>query len=163
MLSTSGIMKRTSISRKPRSCFLIIFCKCPKSHEVICLALTAAQDEHWPDAAEVMTCNAIWLVSWWQCYRLLHRCLRKSQLSPVCLGKCKSRRGKPRNWAKISRGSNVKSKFSRPEMSPKILTEMTFQDEWAAKVEWQSWKINLLNLTDQVSTLKSTTDAIQQE
>jgi len=65
----------------------------------------------------------------------LHRCLRKSQLSLVLLGKCKSKRGKHRNWTKIGRRNNLKSKISEPEMSPKIPGEMTFQDERAARVD----------------------------
>lgn len=127
-----------------------------------------AQDEHWADTAWVMKCNAIILVSWWQYYLMLHRCLRKSQLSMVLLGKYNSEKGKHRNWAKIGRGINLKSKFCELEMNPNILGEMSFRADWAARVNCWSfsrlrWKVNLLNLTDQVWTLSNTTHTINQE
>lgn len=156
-------MKRTSISRKPQSYFLIIFCNVWSP-----LRSCAQSWQH----SRGWTLNRRCLSDEMQCnttsvsLTLLSTVAQMSQEKPtfsVLLSKCKSKRGKHRNWAKIGSGSNLKSKFSEPGMSPKSLGEITFQAERAASVDWQSWKINLLNLTDQVSTLNSTTHAMYQE
>lgn len=96
---------------------------------------------------------------------MLHRWLRKSQLSLVLLGKCESKRGKHKNWKKLVGGTIFlrNPSFLNLKLVHRSLGKWLSRPNEQQEQNWQSWKINLLNLADQVSARNSTTYTTYQE